>query len=660
MEIATTIQNAAPGNGTANRSASGPWKVLLVEARPDEAARINQVLLDGAGSPFELEWADGMEGALHRLASGGVDLVLLDLDLPDSRGLPGLIRLHACFPSQLVVVVVDHENEAVELEALREGALLCLPKTKLDPFWLARALRYSHDRAVAEEKLRAGLAFHRSIVEQLPHGIFRQDLQGRFTYANPFMSDLLGLPQHELVGRRSEEVFPKAVAERAVNQDQEVLRTGRPHERIEELDAPDGRRLCLAVSKTPVRNQQGRIIALQGLMMDETERHQAQAALEQERYFMHLLISNLPDPVYFKDTASRFIRVNQALAERLGGPNPEFMLGKTDFDFFAREHAEPAFHDEQTVMKTGQPIVGKEEKEVWPDGREKWVSTTKMPLRDRNGQIIGTFGLSRDITPRKKAEEKLRAYAASLAQSNRDLEEFAFVASHDLQEPLGKVQAFADLLLADCSDSLSEKGKDYLRRLHKATARMQMLVRGLLTFSRVQTEAQPFQPVDLSALVTEVMADLDTRIQQTGARVEVGPLGTVDGDAHQLRQVLQNLLGNALKFVRPGVAPIVKINSQRVLERVTGANLPMEVCRLSVEDNGIGIEGKYLGRLFNIFQRLRPNEYDGTGIGLATVRRIAQRHGGSVSVRSQPNEGSVFTVTLPVRQRRGDTSTTIP
>ena len=922
------------------------WKVLLVESSAEEAARINQTLAEGHSGPFELEWADSLEVALKRLAGGGLDLVLLDLLVADNPGLPGLVQLRAFFQAQPVVALTGQDHEALSQAVLREGALACVRLDKLDPYWLAQILIRAREHQFVEEKSRATLSFYRSVVEQLPHAIFRKDLQGRFTYANPRLSELTGLPQHEIVGRTLAEVFPPDQAQRYASQDEEVLRTGTPLEVIEEFRADSGRLLQLHISKTAIRNPHGRVIALQGLMVDVTERQHMEEALQQERFLLNTLISNLPDPIYFKDTQSRFIRVNQGLTQRLGGADPAHMLGKTDFDFFAPEHAEAAFHDEQEVIRTGQPIVGKEEKEVWPDGHEKWVSTTKMPLRDPDGRIIGTFGVSRDITERKRAEqrlfahysitcvlaesatlreaapkflqsvcetlgwdygeiwlldrraaelrcfglwhlskpelrefssisqecactdgtgvpgrvwssnqpvwiadtsqepdmpraqaikqadlhgafgfpihfgkellgvidffsreirqpdddllqmfaaigsqlgqfvirkraeeararlgaivessedaiysetlegrvtswnpgaakmfghtleeivgqvssllapasratemthqrekirrgepvdhfetvrvtkkgrelpvsitlspikdgkghvvgvssiardiseskkaqEKLRAFAARLAQSNRDLEDFAFVASHDLQEPLGKVQSFADLLLNEYGPDFSEKGRDYLRRLHKSTSRMQTLVRGLLTFSHIQTEGQPFAPVNLSAVVREVLADLEARIQQTGARIEAGPLGEIDGDASQLRQLLQNLIGNALKFTRPGVPPVIKIETQRVWEHNGGSGPPQEVCRLSVEDNGIGIEEKYLQRIFDMFQRLQPQQYEGTGIGLATCRRIAQRHSGAITVRSHPGHGSTFITTLPVRQRRGDTT----
>lgn len=258
---------------------------------------------------------------------------------------------------------------------------------------------------------------------------------------------------------------------------------------------------------------------------------------------------------------------------------------------------------------------------------------------------------------RKSSEVKLRAFAAKLEQSNRDLQEFAFIASHDLQAPLERALIFAQRLEEECGGALSEKGRDFLQRLSNSTRRMQQLVQGLLTYSRVNTQAQPFSEVDLTVIALEVVGDLETRLEQGGGQVEVGPLGTLEGDPTQLRQLLQNLIGNGLKFHRPGVPPVVKVRSRRLegsFSGATGGGGPRS--EISVEDNGTGFDEKYLGRLFVMFQRLhRPEQYEGTGIGLAVCRRIVERHGGSITAHSQPGQGATFIVTLPLRQRRTET-----
>jgi signal transduction histidine kinase len=264
-----------------------------------------------------------------------------------------------------------------------------------------------------------------------------------------------------------------------------------------------------------------------------------------------------------------------------------------------------------------------------------------------------TRALQEEVVERQRAEAGLKVTLARLEQSNKELQDFAHVASHDLQEPLRKVQAFGDRLKSKCMDILGAEGRDYLERMQNAAARMSTLINDLLVFSRVTTKAQPFVPVDLAVVTREVLSDLEVRIEQTGGRVEVRDLPTLDADPVQMRQLLQNLIGNALKFHRKDVPPIVQISG----ELVNGTPGAVLRCRLVVEDNGIGIEEKYVDRLFNVFQRLHTRtEYEGTGIGLAVCRKIAERHGGTVLVESRPGEGSRFVVTLPARQGTGETA----
>ncbi len=231
-----------------------------------------------------------------------------------------------------------------------------------------------------------------------------------------------------------------------------------------------------------------------------------------------------------------------------------------------------------------------------------------------------------------------------LGRSNRELQDFAFVASHDLQEPLRKIQAFGDLLKSDFAPKLGAEGADFVDRMQGAARRMNALIRALLDYSRVGTHGETLEPVDLSVVAREVLEDLQTRVAEGNGRVHVGDLPTIDADSLQMRQLMQNLIGNALKFRRPGVPPVVTVASA-----IEAGPDGSSTCRIRVEDNGIGFDPKYLDRIFTPFQRLHASrEYEGTGIGLAVCRRIVERHGGEITAASIPGEGSTFLVSLPV------------
>jgi signal transduction histidine kinase len=238
----------------------------------------------------------------------------------------------------------------------------------------------------------------------------------------------------------------------------------------------------------------------------------------------------------------------------------------------------------------------------------------------------------------------LLRHAAELARSNVELEQFASIASHDLQEPLRKVQTFAAQLNAKERDRLSDEGQDYLRRMSVAAGRMRALIDDLLMFSRVSTQARPFAPVDLQEVAAQVMPDLELTIEETGAEVTVNTLPTIDADPVQMRQLLQNLLGNALKFRRDGVVPEVTVAS----------HVAEGVLELTVRDNGIGFDPQYASRVFRAFERLHgASTYPGTGIGLALCRKIVERHNGTITAESSPGNGSTFHVTLPAHQPAG-------
>lgn len=277
------------------------------------------------------------------------------------------------------------------------------------------------------------------------------------------------------------------------------------------------------------------------------------------------------------------------------------------------------------------------------DGNFYWVNTTIVPFLDENGEPYQYVSIRYEITQRKLAEEQLRIYTARLEISNRELQDFASVAAHDLQEPLRKIETFGDRLRNKASATLPEDCKDYLERMMSSATRMRRLIDDLLTFSRIATRAQPFVPTDLNVVLSEVLSDLEIRIEQVKGQVEHGSLPTIEADESQMRQLFQNLISNALKFHQAGRVPVVRVN----------ATISGRECVISVSDNGIGFEEKYLDRIFTIFQRLHGRQaYEGTGVGLAVVRRIVERHGGKISARSTPGQGSTFVVTLPVRHDR--------
>jgi light-regulated signal transduction histidine kinase (bacteriophytochrome) len=260
-------------------------------------------------------------------------------------------------------------------------------------------------------------------------------------------------------------------------------------------------------------------------------------------------------------------------------------------------------------------------------------------------RLIEELERSRDELEQRVRERtaELHAYMEKLKESNQALQDFASIASHDMQEPLRKVVSFGNMLGQKYGDAMGEEGKDYLNRMLNATERMQSLLKSLLDYSRVTTKAEPFREVELSSLIGEVLSDLEVRIESSGGIVELGELPVIEADPTQMRQLFQNLIGNGLKFHKEGGKPIVKVHCS-----VGGPGL----YKLTVEDNGIGFEEKYREKIFTPFQRLhgRTSQYEGTGMGLAICRKIVERHGGTIAAKSAPGQGTTFIVTLPVKK----------
>ncbi len=519
--------------------------------------------------------------------------------------------------------------------------------------WVQGVFRDITERKLAEEVLARDRQLLRTLIETIPDRIYVKDADARFLLNNAAHLRALGAQsQDDALGKTDFDFRPADFAARCMADDQAVLRQGVAlKNREEKTPLANGELVWTLATKVPLRDADGKVIGLVGITRDITELKRVEQALAYERDLLQALMDYTPDFIYFKDRDSRFIRVSRALARHFGLEDPAAAVGKTDFDFFTGEHAQEAFDDEQRILRTGQPLVNKVERETHRDGRITWVSTSKEPLRDPDGNIIGTFGISRDITELKAATEKLQLYAARLEASNRDLQDFAYVASHDLQEPLRKIQAFGDRLRAKCGDALGETGRDYLARMSDAAARMQNLINDLLSFSRVTTKAQPFAPVDLDKVLREVLSDLEVRIEQTGARVETELLGTIDADALQMRQLLQNLIGNALKFHKPDQPPVIRVTGQRL-----NGEWPPRL-QITVADNGIGFDPKYADRIFGIFQRLHGRgQYEGSGVGLAICKKIVERHGGVITTQSQPGEGATFVVSLPIEHSKEEPS----
>jgi two-component system, sensor histidine kinase and response regulator len=502
-----------------------------------------------------------------------------------------------------------------------------------------------------ETAFKESEAFYHSLVETLPQNIFRKDLEGRHTFANSRYCETLGLPLDQILGRTNADLFPPDLAAKYTADDERVARTGETHDVVEIHQTPT-RRLFVQVIKTPVRSENGRIIGVQGIFWDVTERKVIEEQLQHERELLGALLDACPDAIYFKDRSSRMLKVSASMARRCGLADPADAVGKTDADFFGADHATEAFEDEQRIMRTGEPIISKMERENWLDGRERWVITTKMPLRDPSGAIVGTVGVSRDITELKEAEAALAVARDQALEASRLKSQFLANMSHEIRTPLNAVVGMAGLLI---DTDLNAEQRDFAETTRTSADLLLGIINDILDFSKIEAGKMVIETVDFDLTqVVEETADLVAdRAQNKGIELLTWIPPEVPrflrGDPGRIRQVLANLLSNAVKFTEKGEVVVEVMIAQAAAD---AANL-----RIQVRDTGIGIPADALEQVFSAFTQAdgsMTRRYGGTGLGLAICRQLITLMGGHIGVESEPGRGSTFWFSLPLEIQQGD------
>ena len=392
-----------------------------------------------------------------------------------------------------------------------------------------------------------------------------------------------------------------------------------------------------------------------GLCWDVKECHRIAEALASEQHLLSALMDNLPDLIYFKDRESRFTAVNRMFLHRAGLQNHSEIIGKTDKDLYADEHAAAALADEQKIISTGQPIVGVEEKETWPDGHETWVSTTKVPWSDGRGHVIGTFGLSRDITARKLAEENLKMAKEAAEKAGRAKSEFLANMSHEIRTPMNGVIGMTGLLL-DCD--LNPQEREFVETIRASGETLLTIINDILDFSKIEAGKLIFEILDFD-LVETVESTLDLladAAQGKGVELacEIVPnvQARLRGDSGRLRQILTNLVSNAIKFTEKGDV-VVRLS----LASQTETHITV---RFDIADTGIGISPAAQTDLFQPFRQAdgsTTRKYGGTGLGLAIAKHLVTIMEGEIGLQSEVGKGSNFWFTAKFEKQLGPMTT---
>jgi len=380
--------------------------------------------------------------------------------------------------------------------------------------------------------------------------------------------------------------------------------------------------------------------ATKKLEQEIADRKHTEEVLEQEQYLLHTLMDNLPDAIYFKDTGSRFLRISKALAKLFGLNDPAEAAGKTDFDFFTEEHAQQARTDEEDLMRTEKPVLGKEEKETWPDGHITWASTSKLPLRDKGGRIIGTFGVSRDVTQRKQAEEALQTAKEAAEAANQAKSAFLANMSHEIRTPLNAVIGMTELVL---DSDLTPEQRDFLTVVAESGESLLAVINDILDFSKIESGKLVLDRVvfDLSEGLGDMMKSLAMRAHRQGlelaCHIHPDVPGVVVGDPGRLRQVVLNLAGNAIKFTQEGEV-VLDVERQSLSEDEVELHF-------AVRDTGIGIPEDKRDAIFGVFEQADTSttrRFGGTGLGLAISSKLVDLMGGRIWLESKVGHGSTF------------------
>jgi PAS domain S-box-containing protein len=623
-------------------------KLLLVDDSPENLISL-EATLEGLGQ--ELVLARSGTEALRCLLEDDFAAILLDVKMPEMDGFQTaeLIRARKRSRHTPILFLTGYKNEEHLFRGYDLGAVDFLFKPIVPEVLRSKVgvfVDLSRNTALLERQTKVlGKAEQkfRSLLEAAPDAMIISSAEGQINLVNSQVEMMFGFKREELIGRDIAALVPGWTGH-AVSASSPQQLFGHRRNRVE---------FPIEISVSPLQTEDG--LLLISAMRDITERRKAEVALLESEARFRLLVESVVDyAIYMLDKDGYIVSWNPG-AERIHGYRTDEIIGRHLSRFYPPEDAQRGKSEEALKVAAATGRFEAEASRVRKDGSRFWANVVLTALKDESGQIKGFVKVTRDITERKKADEAIRELNASLEhrvaerteelvasnealrQSNDDLNQFAYAASHDLQEPLRMVALFSEMLHSTYSGQLDPDADQYISYVVNGAKRMEQLLRDLLAYSQAGSSSEgPAQPVDCTTVIEKVMLNLRAAIEQNGATVEWSDLPTIPAHEVRMVQLLQNLIGNAIKY-RGLEPPKIHVSAE---QRGSG-------WAFCVRDNGIGIDPEYAQQIFGVFKRLHGHNYPGTGIGLAICQRIVERYGGRIWVESTLGQGSRFYFTLP-------------
>ena len=608
-------------------------EILLFEDNPGDTGLIEFMLEESTDFSYELKNVETLNEGLELLKYHSFDVILLDLGLPDSDGIETFIEVNKKCHETPIIILTGLTDERTGINAVKMGAQDYLVKGQVESKLLERSIKYSIERKKAEEKIQ----IFANIVESSDDAIITKSFDGTIVSWNKGAERIYGYSADEITGKSisilESDIF-KGETKRLI----EKIKEGERIRHYETLRLKkDNSLINVSITLSPVFDTSGELVAISTIARDITERKRAEEELKLANMYNRSLIEASLDPLVTIGPDGKINDVNYS-TELITGYTRDELIG-TDFsDYFtepekAREVYQQVFQDEK-VFNYALEIKHRE-------GYVTPVLYNASVYRDESEEVIGVFAAARDITERKQAEEKLKEIIEELERSNYELQQFAYITSHDLQEPLRTIASYTQLIERRYRNKLDDDADEFIDFIVKAAVRMKDMIQGLLYYSRVGTKGGELKSTNTEELLGIVLYNLNAAIKENNVTVTHDKLPAVVADESQLIQLFQNLISNAIKFKKDDECPRVHISAYKSENEHI----------FSLADNGIGIEPQYFNRIFEVFKRLHTSvEYEGTGIGLSISKRIIDRHGGRMWVESEAGNGSVFYFTIPLNQ----------